>query len=352
MRAVLIKDEKGPVENLYIGEVPNPEVKFGEVLVKIIAFGLNRVDISQREGHYPPPPGASNVLGVEFSGTISDVGQGVADWHVGDEVLGLAAGVSDILGSIDQQPDKRLQGAYAEYIAIAATHIIRKPHHLSWVEAASIPEVFITAFQALVTIGRVKENDSVLVHAAASGVGVAAIQIARAYGAQVVIATASTNEKLNWLLSLPNGATHSANYKTQNFASVVKDVTAGKGVNIVIDFVGASHFEKNIEALALDGRMTMLALLSGVKVDSVNLAPILFKRLHIEGSTLRSRSGAYQADLISRFQKEVFEKITNEKGQGPIRTYIHKVYPWSEIRAAHQEMEANNNSGKIVIEIV
>jgi len=339
MRAVLVKDGKGPAENLYIGETSTPEIKPTEVLVKIKAFGLNRMDISQREGKYPAPPGSSSVLGVEFSGTITQLGDNVSSWKVGDEVLGLAGG-----------------GAYAEYIAVNETHIIQKPSHLTWVEAASIPEVFLTAFQALVVIGGVKEGDDVLVHAGASGVGVAAIQLARVYGARTVTATTSTQDKIDWLLSLPNGPTHTANYKTEDFVAAVKAVTGGKGANVVIDFVGQSHFNKNIDALAVDGRMTMLALLSGPVVESVNLGPVLYKRLHIEGSTLRSRSLEYQAALISRFNKEIFVKITGENGDGPIRTFTHKaslvVYPWTEIQAAHEEMAANKTKGKIIAEIV
>jgi len=335
MRAVLIKDNKGPVENLYIGEAPLPSLQSLEVLVKVKAFGVNRMDLAQREGKYAVPPGASSILGVEFSGTITEIGTDVSGWKVGEEVLGLAGG-----------------GAYAEFIAVSQTHIIKKPAHLSWVEAASIPEVFLTAFQALVVIGCVKRDDNVLVHAGASGVGVAAIQLARIYGANTVTATTSTQEKINWLLGLINGPTHGVNYKTQDFATEMKKITTNVGANVIIDFVGQSHWNQNIECMALDGRMTMLSLLSGTIVDSVNLAPLLFKRLHIEGSTLRSRTLQYQADLISRFQAEVFQKITGENGDGPIKTYIHKVFPWTEIQDAHRAIAANENSGKIVVEVV
>ncbi|PPQ88406.1 hypothetical protein CVT25_011285 [Psilocybe cyanescens] len=283
MRAILVKGGKGSAESLYIGEAPAPTPSATEVIVKIKAFGLNRMDISQREGKYPPPPGSSTILGVEFSGTVSQLGSDVSSWKVGDEVLGLAGG-----------------GAYAEFIGVNQTHIIPKPPHLTWAEAASIPEVFLTAFQALVVIGQVKKDDNVLVHAGASGVGVSAIQLARIYGARTVTATTSTQEKIDWLLTLPNGATHAANYKTEDFAAVVKQVTESKGVDVVIDFVGQTHFNKNIDAMATDGRMTMLSLLSGAVVESVNLVPILYKRLHIEGSTLRSRSLEYQSDLIAR----------------------------------------------------
>ncbi|OCH90446.1 quinone oxidoreductase [Obba rivulosa] len=335
MRAVLIKDEKGPVENLYIGEVEKPSPNPGEVLVKVKAFGLNRMDISQREGKYPPPPGASNILGVEFSGHVVEVGRDVTEWKEGDEVLGLAGG-----------------GAYAEYIVVPKSNVMKKPEHLSWIEAASIAENFLTAFQALVLVAEIKKGDNVLVHAGASGVGVAAIQLARLYGANHVIATASTSEKLNWLLSLPSGATHAVNYKTQDFAAEVKRITNNKGVDVIIDFVGQSHWQKNIDSLAVDGRMTLLALLSGPEVPSFNLVPILYKRLRIQGSTLRSRSPEYQAELISKFKRDVLGFITSSAGDGPLKIYIHKVYPWTEIQDAHREMEANSNSGKIVAEVV
>ncbi|KAH8085942.1 quinone oxidoreductase putative [Cristinia sonorae] len=335
MRAVLIKDGKGPIENLHIAETAKPVPKDGEVLVKIKAFGLNRMDISQRLGHYPPPAGASDILGVEFSGTIVELGNGVEQWQVGDEVMGLVGG-----------------GAYAEYVNVPATHIMAKPKHLSWAEAASIPENWFTAFQAVVLVSEIIPGDNVLVHAGASGVGIAAIQLAHFYKANDVIATASTKEKLDWLLSLPSGATHAVNYKTQDFAEEVKKITNGKGVGVLVDFVGQSHWHKNIQSLGLDGRMTLLAALSGAEVPTVNLGPILFKRLRIQGSTLRSRSADYQSKLIKQFQQEVLQNITGSDGNGELRVYIHKVYPWTEIQEAHREMEANNNSGKIIVEVV
>ncbi|KZT11797.1 quinone oxidoreductase [Laetiporus sulphureus 93-53] len=334
MRAVLIKDEKGPIESLYLGEAAKPTPGPEEVLVKVKAFGLNRMDILQREGRYPVPPGTSKILGVEFSGRVAATGESVTACEKGDEVLGLASG-----------------GAYAEYITVPQKNIMQKPDHLSWVEAASIPENFLTAFQALVVIAEVKRGDNVLIHAGASGVGVAAIQLVRLYGANTVTATASTAEKLSWLLSIPNGATHVVNYTTQNFADEVKKTTNGKGVDVIIDFVGQSHWHKNIDALAVDGRMTMLGLLSGGEVGNFNLGPLLYKRLRIQGSTLRARSAAYQADLIDRFKRDALGKITGSNGDGALRTYIHKVYPWTAIQEAHREMEENKNIGKIVAEV-
>ncbi|KAA1476887.1 quinone oxidoreductase [Dentipellis sp. KUC8613] len=335
MRAVLIKDGKGPIENLFVGDTARPTAGANQVLVQIKAFGLNRMDVYQRLGRYPVPAGASEILGVEFAGTIAELGPGVTGWAVGDAVLGLAGG-----------------GAYAEYIALPAANLMRKPSHLSWTEAASIPENFLTAFQALVLCADIKEGDNVLIHAGASGVGIAAIQLARKYGAKTVTATASTKEKLDWLLSIPNGATHVANYKTQDFSEEVKKTTGGKGVDVVIDFVGQSHWKKNIDSMGLDARMTILATLSGAEVPSFDLSPILYKRLRIQGSTLRSRSPEYQADLIARFAKDILGDITGATGNGPIRVHIHKVYPWTDIQAATTEMEANKNSGKIIAEIV
>jgi len=335
MRAVLIKDDKGPLENLYIGETPKPKPGAGQVLVKIRAFGLNRADISQREGKYPPPPGASSILGVEFSGNVAEVGPNVSDHKVGDEVFGLVGG-----------------GAYAEYVVCWENLVIPKPSYLTWAEAASIPENFLTAFQALVLCSGLKNDDDVLIHAGASGVGIAAIQISRVKGAKTVTATASTKEKLDSLLAMPNGATHVANYKTQDFSAEVKKATDGRGVNVLIDVVGQSHWNKNINSLAVDGRMTMLALLSGSEVPSTNIGPILYKRLRIQGSTLRSRTLDYQTNLIQRFKAEILALITGREGKGPLKTYIHKVYPWADIQDAQREMEVDKNSGKIIAEIV
>ncbi|KAJ3766953.1 hypothetical protein FB446DRAFT_756486 [Lentinula raphanica] len=331
MLAILVTDGKGPIENLHLGEFPEPELKYGQVMVKIKAFGLNRMDILQRKGNYPVPPGASEVLGVEFSGTVSELGEGITKFKVNDEVFGIAGG-----------------GAYAQYIAVYETHLLPKPSHLSWTDAASIPEVFLTAYQALVVYGEMKEGENVLVHASASGVGIAAVQLARVRGAKAVISTASTKEKLDWLVNIPNGATNVVNYKTQDFAQEVKKITGNKGVDVIIDFVGQSHWNKNIESMAMDGRMTMLALLSGNKVSEFELSALLYKRLRIQGSTLRSRTVDYQADLIKRFTNDVLGLISGQDGEGPIKTYVHKVYSWKQIQDAHRDMEGNQTIGKLV----
>ncbi|KAM6494304.1 hypothetical protein JOM56_010665 [Amanita muscaria] len=336
MRAVIVKDGAGPADNLSIGEAPTPNPKTGEVLIKINAFGLNRMDISQREGKYPPPPGSSSILGVEFSGIIFDLGPSVSGWKVDDEVLGLTGG-----------------GAYAEYIRRLAfpKFFLQASTFLH----PNLPSTyFLQAFQALSLIGDLKQNDNVLVHAGASGVGVAAIQLARVFGAKHIIATTSTQEKIDWLYKLDQKPTEVVNYKTEDFASVVKEVTENKGVNIIVDFVGQSHWNKNLDSLALDGIMVCLAFLSGANVSSTNIAPILYKRLRIQGSTLRSRSTEYQADLIKKFGDRTLELITGQGGNGPIKTYTRYaiVYPWTEIQDAHREMEANKDTGKIVVTVV
>jgi putative PIG3 family NAD(P)H quinone oxidoreductase len=334
MRAVCIKDGKGPVENLYIGEISKPTPKPGEVLVQVKAFGLNRMDIMQREGNYPVPPSAPPTLGVEFSGPITATGSEVTDWKVGDEVMGLASG-----------------GAYAEYIVLPATHIMKKPSALTWVQAASIPEVYITAYMALIRYGQVKANEDVMVHAAASGVGIAALELAKFWKARNILATTSTQDKIDFVLA-NTGATHGINYKAQDFASEALKITEKKGVDVIIDFVGASHWNQNIQSLALDGRMTMLATLGGAVVPEINLGPILYKRLKIQGSTLRSRSISYQADLIAEFARDVLPHISGSDQGGPLRTHIHKVYPWTEIQDAQRCMAANTNIGKIIAEVV
>ncbi|KAJ7769102.1 quinone oxidoreductase [Mycena maculata] len=335
MRAVLIKDEVGDASSLYIGDVATPTPRADEVLVKVKAFGLNRLDIMQRDGYYPPPPGSSTILGVEFSGQIAAIGADVMQWKVGDEVLGLTGG-----------------GAYAEFLVVLSTHLMHKPPHLSWAQAASIPENFLTAFQTLFLVGDLKAGEDVLIHAAASGVGLAAIQLARLHGARAVIGTASSSEKLDMILNMDNGATHAANYRTVNFVDTVKQATDGKGVEVIIDLVGQSHWAKNIASLALDGRMVLVGVVSGTIVQSVDLLALLARRLRILGSSLRSQTPAYQADLIDRFEKQSLDSITGDDGVGPIKISIHKIYPWTEIQEAHREMEANKNSGKIIAEIV
>ncbi|GAA6015106.1 hypothetical protein JCM11491_001665 [Sporobolomyces phaffii] len=334
MKAILVKDGKSDsADGLYLGEYDKPTLQQGDgkVIVKVKAFGLNRMDIMQRQGKYPLPHGTTPILGVEFSGTIEDAGE--TDYKAGDEVFGLAIG-----------------GAYAEYIATPASMLTKKPEHVSWVQAAAVPENWLTAFQALFTISELKAGQTALIHAGASGVGLAAIQLAKAYGAELVIATAGTDEKVKFVEQ--HGA-KGINYKTQNFADEVLKLTDNKGVDVLIDFIGASYWEKNLKSLGRDGRMVLLGLMGGAKTETpLDLSQILFKRLRIEGTTLRSRSLEYQGKLLQDFSKEALGKVfAKAKGDEGLDLVIHKVFDWSEIQAAHTEMEQAKNIGKIICTI-
>ncbi|KAH7314004.1 quinone oxidoreductase [Rhizoctonia solani] len=330
MRAVLVKNKGELADDLYIGERPKPAPDSKEVLVKVAAFGVNRMDLMQRKGGYPLPAGTSDILGVEFSGTIEELGSEASGFEVGQEVIGLAYG-----------------GAYAEYLTLSVGNIMPKPKNLSWVEAAAIPENFITAFQALVLICELKQGEDVLIHAGAGGVGVAANQLAALHGAKHVITTASSKEKLDFLHNMPKGSTHGVNYREQNFAEEVAKITDGRGVDVIVDFIGPDYWEKNIEALAQDGRMAILASMSGPEVAKVNLIKLLYKRIRVQGSTLRSRSPEYQAALVKRF----WDKCGPHFESGELNVYIHKTYKWTEVSEAHKEMEANKTMGKIIVEI-
>ncbi|PVF97621.1 quinone oxidoreductase putative [Serendipita vermifera] len=343
LSTVLVNNNRQGAEKLYVGDAPTPKPNNGEVLVKIKAFGLNRMDILQREGQYPVPPGASQILGVEFSGIVEELGPNTGKWKVGDEVLGLATG-----------------GAYTEYIAIGADFLLPKPAEMGWEVASGIMENYVTAFQAIVTIAHLKEGETILIHTGASGVGTAALQLAKFLKAKHIFTTASSDSKLQFLHKLvpDNGILHTINYKSQDFEKEIKGVTGGKGVDVLIDFVGQSHWNQNLGSLALDGRMVMLGLLSGLNVEKTSLGPILFKRLQVTGSTLRSRSPQYQMGLVQQFGTEILPNISPEaysdkgevEGRG-IQVVMHQVYPVTEIVNAHQDMENNASIGKIVITV-
>ncbi|KAG8994461.1 hypothetical protein FRB94_013121 [Tulasnella sp. JGI-2019a] len=338
MKAILIKDGKGPVENLYIGDAERPRPKEkGQVIVKVKMFGLNRMDLIQREGKYPVPPNTTPILGVEFSGTIAEIAPDVTSVKVGDEVMGLAYG-----------------GAYAQYVMTYDHMVAPKPAHLSFVEAAGIPEVWLTAYQALFLVGKLQKGESVMIHAGASGVGIAANQLARRFGAKHVITTAGSAEKLDFLKSMPYAPTHTVNYKTEDFSEHVKEITSENGVDVIVDFIGKDYWDKNISSLARDGRLVYLAFMSGDKVPSFSIAPILYKRLSILGTTLRSRTLEYQGDLMVQFKENALPDILSESAKpevGGLRSYVHDVYPWTEIQRAHREMQDNKTSGKIVLEV-
>jgi tumor protein p53-inducible protein 3 len=325
MRAVQISG-KGGAESLYIGEYPEPKPAPKEVLVKVEATAINRADILQREGKYPVPAGESPILGLEMAGTIVEMGEECTRWHVGDKICGLLGG-----------------GGHAEYAVIHEDMAMPVFKNMTMTEAAAIPEVFLTAYQALHWLGRLKEGEKVLIHAGASGVGTAAIQLAKASGAKVW-ATAS---KAKHESCLHLGADQLIDYKNQDFEQIIREQTEGKGVDVIVDFIAAPYFQQNLNSLATDGRLIMLALLGGPKLQGLNLLPLITKRLQVKGSTLRSRSLAYKIKLSRDFLSHTQSLFDS----GKLKAVIDSEFSWKDIAKAHQRMEENMNTGKIVLKI-
>jgi len=325
MKAILF-DEPCSADKLYIGEFPEPEIGEEEILVEVKATALNRADILQRQGKYPPPPGASPVLGLEIAGIVVKKGSKVFKWNSGDKVFGLIPG-----------------GGYAQYAVIHEDMALRIPDNLSFEQAAAIPEVFLTAYQALFWLAELKPSEYILIHAGASGVGTASIQLARESGAKIIITASSEKHYICKEL----GAEILIDYKTQSFKDVVMKTTNKYGVDVIIDFIGADYFQDNIDCLTRDGRLILLATLSGGKVKEFDIRNILTKRLKIIGSTLRSRPLDYQIKLTKEFKDFAYEKIIS----GRIKPVIDKVYDWTEVSEAHKRMEENKNIGKIILRI-
>jgi putative PIG3 family NAD(P)H quinone oxidoreductase len=325
MRAVQLH-QFGSAEELFIGEFPLPVPQAKEIRIKVVATALNRADLLQREGKYPPPPGESPILGLEAAGVVEQLGEGVSKWHLGDRVCALLAG-----------------GAYAEYVVLHEDMAMPVPENLDLLAAAALPEAFLTAFQALVWIAQVKAGERVLIHAGASGVGTAALQLLNLLGAQTYV-TASA-EKHSLCLSL--GAERCIDYKTQDFATCIQDWTQGRGVHVVLDFLGASYLERNLQSLGMDGRMVLLALMGGAQAAGINLGTVLMKRLAIHGSTLRARSLDYKIALTQAFMAFCGPHFA----QGSLFPVVDKIFSWEEVAAAHRYMEANRNQGKIVLQV-
>ncbi|SDM35274.1 putative NAD(P)H quinone oxidoreductase, PIG3 family [Catalinimonas alkaloidigena] len=325
MRAVLVREPGGP-EQLLLGEAERPEPASDELLVKVAATAVNRADTLQRQGKYPPPKGASPLLGLEMAGEVVAVGAAVTRHQVGDRVFGLLPG-----------------GGYAEYAVIHEQMALPMPDEWSYAEAAAVPEVFLTAFQALMWLGELQAGEQVLIHAGASGVGTAAIQLAKAMEATVLV-TASAGKHA---LCRELGADHTIDYQQGPFAPEVQQRTGGRGVDLIVDFIAAPYFSQNISLLKTDGRLVLLATLGGGKVDELDLRTVLSRRLSIKGSTLRARSRAYQIRLTEAFQEFAFNRLR----EGQLRPVIDRVLPWSQAAEAHRLMEANENAGKIILSI-
>ena len=325
MTAVEITADGGP-EVLEPASRPVPEPKAGEVLIKVAAAGVNRPDVVQRQELYPPPPGASDIPGLEIAGAIVALGEGVAGFSVGDAACALVTG-----------------GGYAEYCAAPAPQCLPVPAGLSLTEAAALPETFFTVWSNVFDRAGLSEGESFLVHGGASGIGTTAIQLAKALGARV-FATAGTDEKCAACAKL--GADRAINYHAEDFAQVVKDETGGKGADVILDMVGGDYVARNISAMAPDGRMVSIAFLKGAKVE-VNLMPVMLKRLTLTGSTLRARSVEFKAEIAARLKAKVWPLID----EGRIRPVIHATFPLVQAAKAHRLMESGAHIGKIVLEV-
>lgn len=324
MKSILIKD--GSTE-LYLGEAPDPIMANDEILVRVKATALNRADLLQKRGLYPPPAGASTIIGLEMAGVVENIGSDVTNWKIGDRVFGLLSG-----------------GGYAQYTTIPAAHAMPIPDELSFEEAAAIPEAYLTAYLGIVQLARLKSGDIVLIHAGASGVGSAAIQIAKELGA-TAIATCGGAKKRQVISTL--GAALVIDYKTESFVEKVKAFTNNRGVDIILDCVGASYFQDNINSLAIDGRLVIIGTMGGNKADGVNLSDILRRRLEIIGTALRSRSKEFKTDLTQRFAEFALPRLADDR----LVPVIEHVYSWSQVNQAHAEMEANRNTGKLILKI-
>jgi tumor protein p53-inducible protein 3 len=328
MKAILAK-QPGGVEQLTFVDLPIPQPKENELLIKVHSTACNRADLIQRRGFYPPPPGVTDVLGLEFAGVVEKVGDHCQkNWKPGDRVFGILPG-----------------GGYAEYVVTPAELVMPIPDSLSFVQAAAIAEAFLTAHQTLFWIGQLKANETVLIHAGASGVGSAAIQLAHSVGARV-ITTVGSDQKAAFCQSL--GANHTINYRNGPFLPEVLKVTDDQGVELILDFVGASYFKENIKALQTDGRLVLIGTLGGSKVESASLLTILMKRLKILGTTLRSRSVEYKAKLTEDFVSSFLPLFET----GKLKPIVDRVFPWTQVKEAHLYMESNQHMGKIVLQII
>ncbi len=325
MKAIIINEPGGP-EVLKMGEHSTPKASSKEVRIKVIATALNRADTLQRKGLYPPPLGASSILGLEVAGIVDTLGDEVSHAKIGDRVCALLAG-----------------GGYAEYATVSEDLLLPIPDEMSYVQAAGVPEVFLTAYQALIYLAELQEGETILIHAGASGVGTAAIQIAKSLGVKIIVTASKGKHKLCEAL----GADLCIDYKSQNFETEVLKYTDGKGVNVVLDFLAASYFQQNINSMAVDGRMVMLAAMGGIKVTDLEMGKIVWKRLKIMGSTLRARSLDYKIKLTNDFKNQFWSKFT----EGPFKPIIDSEYDWSDVVKAHKRMEANENAGKIILKI-
>ena len=306
------------------GTRPVPQPGAGEVLIKVAATGMCRADIMQRRGNYPVPPGASDILGLEVSGTVAALGAGVKDWRVGDELCALVQG-----------------GGYAQYCTAPAPQCLPVPRGLTLVEAGSLPETFFTVWSNVFDRGDLKGSETLLVQGGSSGVGVTAIQLAKALGHKVFV-TAGSAEKCTACVRL--GADRAINYRTEDFVAVVKELTGGKGVDVILDMVGGPYVDREIRILAEEGRLVFIATQGGAKAE-ISIPYLIGRRLHLTGSALRPRPVEFKAAIAANLREKVWPLIES----GRIKPVVYKTFALDEAAAAHALMESSEHIGKILL---
>lgn len=323
--AIEISKTGGP-EVLSLVDIPVSRPGPGEVLIRVEAAGLNRADCVQREGNYPPPPGASEILGLEAAGTIAAIGPGVAGFEIGDPVCALLAG-----------------GGYATYCTVPALQVLPIPAGLSMVQAAAIPETFFTVWTNVFDLAGLRGGESLLVHGGSSGIGTAAIAMAKAFGA-TVIATAGNEAKCQACLDL--GAVRAINYREEDFVEAVKEETNGDGVNVVLDMVGGDYVPRNLKTLGVEGRHVSIAFLNGPKAE-ISLVAIMLNRLKVMGSTLRARPPEFKGGIAEALHRKVWPLIED----GTIAPVIDSTFALAEAAEAHRRMETSQHIGKIILTV-
>jgi NADPH:quinone reductase len=324
MTVIEISEPGGP-DVLRPATRPMPLPGMGEVLIEVAAAGVNRPDVLQRQGDYPPPPGASDIPGLEVAGTVVAVGLGVHRFKIGDAACALVSG-----------------GGYASHCVAPEPQCLPVPKGLSMSEAAALPETFFTVWTNLFERGGLKAGETVLIHGGSSGIGTTAIQLAKAFGAQAIFATAGSRDKCHACERL--GATRAIDYKHEDFVKVVKEATAGRGVDVILDMVGGDYIQRNINLLAVEGRLVYIAFLRGAKAD-VNFLPLMLKRAVITGSTLRARSVEQKGAIAAPLARQVWPLLD----QGKIKPQIYRSFPLAQAAEAHRLMESSEHIGKIVL---
>ena len=312
-------------QELSFKETEIPIINDDECLIKVRAIGVNRADILQRQGHYPAPPGESSILGIEVCGELAAIGKSAKNWQQSDKVLAIVPG-----------------GAYAQFVKVKIEHLIKLPENMSYEEGASIAEVFLTAYQCLFTIASLQPNTNVLIHAGASGVGTAAIQLAKSINCHVTV-TVGNQEKCLACKAL--GADEAINYQETDFVEWSKQI--GRSYDVILDVVASEYVNKNIRVCALDGHIVMLSMLGGRYAESVDVAKMLLKRVNIHATTLRSRNDQYKSELIENFTEDFYQCFES----GSINPVIYKNFSWQEVDIAHHTMLTNANIGKLVLTV-